>query len=543
MKSLLIVTEIFDIGGLETSIRGEIVALTHAGCHVHLATGPRFNPMLLPKEVASVTHNLSLGPDTSVVNFIHTVDQLRRLIRQHAIDCVHAHPFASMLPALIAAELEGVQCALTLHGPASLGACYGPIYDFFLTSVILPNAGLVIAVSEETAELASPYLTNRKALILPNGVDFNIISSFSMPTYIDPRWLAVSRLDPFKIVGIADFIRKAKLAGIPGVLVAGDGPARRDLELCLNNEGLTDFVEFCGVRADVPQLMQSATGIAGMGRVALEGIVCRKPVCLVGYDGVKGLIHRNLLASASKANFSGRNLKSIDDRLFCEQFEHLSKINVDTLHRKVSTKFSESSIWRCFLENVEKTKPQMATLLSEIYHVLLASDANEATPLLQSEIVLRHLGELIHDDKYSKPSLIAKFQHYHDRFLELKPHHKNTQTGKKISSLDQFARQFHSELATIDQAVLDRDKHITEIAQAIAEKKNVHVGKLASIANQRQHESSALLKQLEQIRQQRSWQFTRSLTVIARGFMCSLWGAGRKICRHVRRWLAPWFVV
>ena len=151
MKSLLIVTEIFDASGLETSIRREIAALTRAGYRIHLATGPRFNRTLLPKEVATVTNNLALGPDAGIAEFIDAVDTLRHIIRDNAIDCVHAHPFTSLLPALIAAEQERIQFALTLHGPASLAVCYGPIYDFILTSAILPSAGLVVAASEETA--------------------------------------------------------------------------------------------------------------------------------------------------------------------------------------------------------------------------------------------------------------------------------------------------------------------------------------------------------------------------------------------------------
>lgn len=471
MKSLLIVTEMFDVGGLETSIRGEIVALTRAGCHVHLATGPRFNPMLLPKEVASVTHHLSLGPDASIADFTQAVDKLRRLIRDHAIDCVHAHPFTSLLPALIAAQQERVQSSLTLHGPASLAVYYGPIYDFILTSAILPSAGLVVAVSAETAKLAAPYLPNRKALILPNGVDFSLFPSFSIPTEIDPRWLVVSRLDPFKIVGIADFIRKAKLADLPGVRVLGDGPARENLQQCLDDEGLSDFVELCGVSADVPRLMQSAAGIAGMGRVALEGLASRKPVCLIGYDGVKGLIDRGMLSVASKANFSGRNLPNIDSRTFCEQLEYVSKIEIEALHKIVREKFSEHSVWRRFLEKIDKTKPQTSTLLADIYRVLLASDANEATPWLQSTALLEHISELTHHAKHSKPGLMARVRRYRDKLSEV--------TARETSA-----------------------------------KQNHYAGKPASLINQQQFGPDTMLKRLEQLRQSCSrqlvWRLKRS---------------------------------
>lgn len=99
MKSILIVSEAFEVGGLETHIRGEIVSLTRAGCRVHLATGKRFNDLLLPPETASLTKDLPLGPESSLAELLHTIETLRQIVRQHAIECIHAHPFISLLPA------------------------------------------------------------------------------------------------------------------------------------------------------------------------------------------------------------------------------------------------------------------------------------------------------------------------------------------------------------------------------------------------------------------------------------------------------------
>ena len=95
-------------------------------------------------------------------------------------------------------------------------------------------------------------------------------------------------------------------------------PVEKNFSNVYSCDGILDFVEFYGISADVPKLMRSTAGVAGMGRVVLEGLACQKPVCLVGYDGVKGIVDQDLIWQAARYNFSGRNLKSIDGTSFSQ---------------------------------------------------------------------------------------------------------------------------------------------------------------------------------------------------------------------------------
>jgi hypothetical protein len=229
MKSILIVTEQFTIGGLETHIRGEISRLCESGVEVHLATGNIFEEELLPPNVASVSRGLPLDPASTPEGLLTAINQLRKIIREHSIDGVHIHPFTSIIPAVAAAELERIPYAITLHGPASL-ASYGAIYDLLFKDVILPNTGLIVAVSPEVQRLLSFHATDESVIYIPNAVSFLELSdTTSTASSSDQRWLVVSRLDQFKIPGIIDFCSKAKNCNIPGVLIVGDGPAKQNL--------------------------------------------------------------------------------------------------------------------------------------------------------------------------------------------------------------------------------------------------------------------------------------------------------------------------
>ena len=170
MKSLLVTTELFNIGGLETHVAGEVACLAEEGFRIHLVVGPNTSDKMLPKEATSVTTGLVMGPAMTTAELIQTVESLRKIIREQYVECVHAHPFMSLVPSQIAAELEGIPFVVTLHGPASLSDCYGPLYDFLLASVILPKADMVVAVSQEVADLAAPYVDDARLCVLPNGV-------------------------------------------------------------------------------------------------------------------------------------------------------------------------------------------------------------------------------------------------------------------------------------------------------------------------------------------------------------------------------------
>lgn len=157
LKSILLITEIFETGGLETQLAGEIRSLRAAGYAVHLACGPRFSPRLLPTSVSSVSAGLALSYDATAAGFLDTVDHLSGLVEQHGIGYVHAHPFTSLIAAQAVAARCGIPLILTLHGPASFADDYGPLFGLMFRSLVLPFAALVTVVSEEVA--GSPHPT------------------------------------------------------------------------------------------------------------------------------------------------------------------------------------------------------------------------------------------------------------------------------------------------------------------------------------------------------------------------------------------------
>lgn len=435
MKSILIVTEQFTIGGLETHIRSEIVSLLREGYKVHLAVGELFSNLLLPRGLSSITTGLKLNSSINISELGGLIKDIDEIIRINNIDIIHLHPFNSFVPGFLAAERAQIPVVLTLHGPASLSGYSGPLYEFLLKSVILPKASLTVCISEEVRSLAEPYLNDDKLKVIPNGVDFSVRQILSEGTIAtDQRWCVVSRLDALKIKGIYDFIVKAKEAGIPGALIVGDGPAKAELEQQLNASGLAGFFEFYGPSGRVKSIMLQHAGVAGMGRVVLEGIAARKTVALVGYDGLKGVIDQDIFNKASWANFSGRNLKNVSASDFEIQLRYRQNADkeLDEILANARKIYDQNVVWQDFSKSLQRVNGVGKNILSEAWKAIQATQPEESVPIYNSNAIVDNLENVVHSQRYYSDSTYLSFEKSKKKLAEFQGGH----VSKEILQLD-----------------------------------------------------------------------------------------------------------
>lgn len=471
MKSILIVTEQFTVGGLETHIRGEVSQLIKKGIQVHLATGKNFNAELLPSGLSSLNHNIPLDPTATADELLIAINRLRQIIHEQLIDCIHVHPFTSIIPAVAAAELEAIPVAITLHGPASL-ISYGPLYDFLLKNIILPNSELIITVSPEMKRLASAYTDERSLNYIPNAISFTSAKELNTgPDEINPHWVIVSRLDQFKIHGVIDFCAKAKIVGISSILVVGDGPAKEELRQELEQRGLSNYVNLYGSSNQVQLLMKQSAGVAGMGRVILEGIACQKPVILVGYDGVKGVVDKALLELSADSNFSGRGLPVINAEDFLEQLKKNSDLDFSHLYDFAKNLLNEATVWSKFYDSIKAARPVKSTSISGLYLSLSGNPISGLIPYLRSIELLDRLGTVICGKKYYEP---------------------------RLSAAVLFCRQ-RIESANFNQILAERDAQIATLNQTVTEQ---------------DAQNAALRRNLEMMRNSSSWRITAPLRTV-----------------------------
>lgn len=574
MNSILIITEQFMMGGLETHIRGEIIYLHSQGFQVHLAVGEQFSDVLVPPGLDSLTTGIVLGPAASAGQMMEAVHCIRGIIRQNAVDLVHVHPFSSLLPGIIAAQAEGVPAVITLHGPASLDEYGGPLYECITKYILLPAASAVICVSDEVRNMVVPYVQNSRIKVLPNGVRFP--DRVGASVLMDPRWCVVSRLDAMKIKGIRDFIVKAKVVNIPGVLIVGDGPARDILQKQLAQDGLADYVEFYGYCADVQPLMTRHAGIAGMGRVLLEGIAAHRPVVLVGYDGVKGLVTLELFESARLTNFSGRGLDTVSAAVLGSQLIALASDDEQALYTNARLQFEENIIWSRLRERLVFLEPVRSNILGAMYAELEVTSAEIDVPLLESVAVLKMLLNFSCDPQCYSPQLIAELKLCANKLshsasdedlvrCEIKEADMNNGIKKEeciVMAINEFAVEIADlqeqltnarrvldereiQLDNIEITLRDRDEEIADLARGLADReallqladayridKETYIAQLLQDIEMRKIGFSGGGWKVDQILRRISHYINRSRHLIAAGGVLALY---RALASKIRR--------
>ncbi len=449
MKSILIVTEQFTIGGLETHICGEIIQLIKNGLQVHLAVSKHFDNSLLPSGLSSISHDIPFNAEATPHEIITAVNRLRSIVQTYAIDIIHIHPFVSIIPAAIAAELEHIPYALTLHSPASIFASYGPVYDFF-KEIIFNQAPLLISVSPEVQNLLKTHSISSHTYI-PNTVPMK--DEKIQYTKNNHYWLIISRLDKEKIEGILDFCIKAKKSRIPEVWIAGDGAFRENLIKLLDDNALSNYTKLIGKTTKTSFLIQESAGVAGMGRVALEAMALKKPVVLVGYDGVKGVLDEHLLINAAKCNFSGRELKTINtDELNNQLNSKITASNINALYCIVKEKFNDTLSWPLFLKQIATLKPSKKSILSDFYDAISYDPPKDKTHFVHNIGLLTKINTLICSKKFYISSHAIAVLIQQQTMLHQAHQQAASQTQKELlQQIAEYDEQTNQLLETVDE--------------------------------------------------------------------------------------------
>jgi glycosyltransferase involved in cell wall biosynthesis len=211
--------------------------------------------------------------------------RLARLMRSDAYDVVHTH--------LVHADWHAAVASLaapetTLVSSKHNADPFRTLRLFNLLERPLTNrSSAVIAISDTVRDFTlhwarprPPVITVRYGLRAPAG------GPAPRGEAEVPTLLAVGRLVPQKGLDMLIEARRDVTAAVPRarLLVAGEGPARSELEELIRQRGLDSSIELAGHCDDVPALMRSAWLLVhaarweGFGLIFLEAMRERLPI-------------------------------------------------------------------------------------------------------------------------------------------------------------------------------------------------------------------------------------------------------------------------
>ena len=370
INRVLIVSEFFSAGGLESQVAGQIRVLSRASVDFFLATTTT-SAHIPDVGFSASLPNLSFGADATSEQLQHSLSEIAAFGRKHDIDLVHCHPFYSLPVGALTAETLEVPFVVTIHSPGNLKSYSTHALEFSNLFVALSEAQKVFCVSYEV-QLYLEALFGFSSTHLPNGVSESLTETWTTENQTE-RWMWAGRIDTRKIIGLMDLVDK--IEDLPITLdVFGDGPARQELTRRLAKP-MKAQLRFQGWCPEVASRMPQYTIVAGMGRVILEAAASNVTPVLVGYDGVKGVVDEDMLRDAAFRNFSGRAMRTLSTNSFVASLQAESgRRDTSSLRDWVRRNRSEECIWHDYLSRVQNLayapSESASALLGALEHTL-----------------------------------------------------------------------------------------------------------------------------------------------------------------------------
>jgi L-malate glycosyltransferase len=252
------------------------------------------------------------------------VRQLRRLIRDAAIDIVHAHTgHAAGLGAL---ATVGTETPLVVARRVDF-----PLRRNVVTRWKYGRAAVIVAISQAVADvIRRSGIDPDKIEVVTDGTDTERIIDRASPRVLQslgivaqrPLVVQVAQLvphkDPLNFVHAIASARR-RVPDLQAILV-GDGPLRNDVVAAVRALELEQTLNVAGYRQDADALLAAADVVVlsskeeGMGSVLLDAMLLRKPIAATRAGGIPEIVEHGvtgLLAPVGDASALGDHIVTL----------------------------------------------------------------------------------------------------------------------------------------------------------------------------------------------------------------------------------------
>lgn len=394
--NILVVSENFLSGGLETQLKGQVDFLKQQGHKVILLCSnfDQENEPIFDEVVAGIKFDINTTSD----KFISVVDFIMEYIYDKKIDLIHVHPFNSIFAATIAAAKTKTKIVYTAHGPSSLNFFSYRDHSGYLFDQLILNEGFdyYFAVGKHLEVQIRNTFDTERVKFLPNGININEFSESKFPN--NKKWALATRLDPYKVKIILHILPYIDDLPIKQLDIYGDGDQKDLLEDYIKENGLEDKVRLMGFSRELgKELKDNYDGVLGHGRAFLEGLSLNLPSILLTYHGVIGACTKENLESFSLCNFIGRGDLPLEEVQVIELFKNIyEETDRYRVRNEVAANFDEKIIWGNYLNIVDSIEFNEKPLLNDLYYIIRSMESEET---------------LIRNKEFSK-KLIDNFSRY-----------------------------------------------------------------------------------------------------------------------------------
>lgn len=452
VKNILIISENFLNGGLETNILSQVKYLkSNYNINFHLICENFYDTKDLPfKNI----FNLKLGANLYSIDFINSVEKIVEYIKKHKIELIHIHPFYSLFPACVAASISKIPCFYTIHGPSSLSSFENSLNGQILNKTFLSKGiDKLLVVAEYLKSDALTY--SNEVEVIENSINTEVFNENIIQH--NKSWALISRLDREKSLPIIALIKLINKLPIKKLDIYGDGTEYNSIKSIIDKLKVSHIVALKGSSDNISaSIYNKYNGVIGMGRVCIESMSMNLPTILMSYDGIVSAISQENFFQYASTNFSARgfDILNLDDII--NEFNNIYKNEKKFLLRKlVINNLSDKAIWEKYLKLLKNIRYTERKEIEEVYSLIKS---------LHSKIPIYSNDELNNKLLLIENNFIYSFKYMINKILI----NQETNINYATDYFSDSKNRLNNEIDELKIQLSERDKIINSIYNSVS---------------------------------------------------------------------------
>lgn len=346
-KNILICLEKLGIGGVETAVLNQAIALKEKGNKiVVLAKNGIYTDVLKQNEIDVIDFEFPLTNQ-----FDKEKEQtILKIIDKYEIDQVHIHQLACIQSVWKPCLEKNIPYIAYVHSIAMQD------YDWFINTYGIYNiilepyfkyAKKIIVLAKEAIQNHQkrfPIIELSKYYVLPNCINFDLYYSNNIVNKIE-KFVLISRLENEKLRSIKNginlFLEFAEEQNNKNIQldIIGSGLEEENIKKYIELNNKNNFeINIVGATNNIKDAIEKYDVVIGIGRCILEAIAMKKIAILSGIENMKGIITPKNIDKIILKNFVGRELPDTEIKKVINQ---LNKLNQKEMQKIISENYNK----------------------------------------------------------------------------------------------------------------------------------------------------------------------------------------------------------
>ncbi len=308
--NILVVSDNFSIGGLETQIKTYYSNLPQNYKMIFCFGNYKEDVDL---KNAQIYTDFSFSYADTIEKFCNDVEMLVKIINENKIDVIQVHPYYCFFASLFASQLTGVKLLYTYHGQGSFNFLKTMISGPIFYHAFEKNCVAKLLTVTQNGKNCFERIGYKNIELIPNPIDEK---KFPKATVVNNhKWALISRISDDKIEEIKKMILNIEKFGIDSVDIYGDGNKVEELKNFISEEELNSKINYIGYTNNLYQTVNNKyNGIIGIGRVVLESLMMGYPTILIGFGKITGFINKKIYLETKDYNFINNHTNIYNDK-------------------------------------------------------------------------------------------------------------------------------------------------------------------------------------------------------------------------------------